>query len=74
MDPGTKKTAKMPKNDEEDNPGDRSLKESKEQRPTKDNQKLSFMAHLSTNMGKKDAAESTREKHIQMGAKTTAKP
>ena len=32
------------------------------------------MAHLSIDLGKKDAAESTRAKHIQMGAKTIAKP
>ena len=49
-------------------------KESKERRPTKEKQKSSYVAHLSPDMGKKDAAESTRKKHIQMGAKTTAKP
>ena len=74
MDPGTKKTAKTPKNDEEDKPGGSSLKESKARRPTKGKQKPSYVAHLLTDMGKKDAAESTREKHIQTGAKTIAKP
>ena len=74
MDPGTKKTTKTPKNDEEDNPGGSSLKESKARRPTKGQQKPSYVAHLSTDLGKKDAAESTREQHIQMGAKTIAKP
>ena len=58
MDPGTKKPAKTPKNDEEDNS---SLKESKARRPTKGKQKPSYVAHLSTDMGKKDVAESTRE-------------
>ena len=64
MDPGTKKTAKMPKNDEEDNPGGSSLKESKKQKPTKDK----------TDMGEKDAAKGTRQMHIQMGAEAIAKP
>ena len=74
MDPGTKKTAKTPKNDEEDNPGGSSLKKCKARRPTKGKQKPSYVAHLSTNLGKKDAAESTRAKHIQMGAKIITKP
>ena len=74
MDPSTKKTTKTPKNDEEDNPGGSSLKESKARRPTKGKQKPSYVARSSTDMGKKDAAESTREKHIQMVAKTIAKP
>ena len=52
----------------------RPLEESKEQKSTKDKQKQSYVAHLSTEMGKKDAAESTRGKHIQMGAKTITKP
>ena len=56
MDPGTKKIAKTPKNDEEDNPRGSSLKESKAWRPTKGKQKPSYVAHLSTDMGKKDAA------------------
>ena len=74
MDPGTKKTAKTPKNDEENNSWGSSLKESKERWPTKDKQKPSYVAHLSTDMSKKDAVESTRAKHIQMVAKTIAKP
>ena len=74
MDPGTKKTAKTPKNDEEDNQGGSSLKASKVRRPTKGQQKPSYVANLSTDMGKKDAAESTRAKHIQMSAKTITKP
>ena len=74
MDPSTKKTAKTPKNNEEDNPRGSSLKESKVRSPTKGKQKPSYVAHLSTDLGKKDAAESTRENHIQMVAKTIAKP
>ena len=63
MDPGIKKTAKMPKNDEEDNSESCSFKESKHKGPTEDE----------ANMGEKDAAEGTTAMYIQMGAKAFAK-
>ena len=74
MNPGIKKTARTPKNLQEDNQRDKSVTENKERTPTKDKQQLSYMAYLSPDMGEKDAAKGTRTEHIQMGAEAIAKP